>query len=147
VVRTAEWNTGPNSVLGRAVSLLTAFHDGESELTLSELARRAGLAKSTAHRLLRELEHWDFVHYATEFTGQPPMAEPVDNPAAACRRYPNAALALTNASLWEKVQVCPRCQYPTHRLIQYSNGSALGPAVRTPRYRRRTRKRSPTFVT
>lgn len=59
-MRTAEWNTGPNSVLGRAVSLLTAFR-GEPELTLSELARRAGLAKSTAHRLLRELEHWDFV--------------------------------------------------------------------------------------
>jgi DNA-binding IclR family transcriptional regulator len=59
-VRTAEWNTGPNSVLGRAVSLITAFR-GEPELTLSELARRAGLAKSTAHRLLRELEHWDLV--------------------------------------------------------------------------------------
>jgi DNA-binding IclR family transcriptional regulator len=60
-VRTAEWNTGPNSVLGRALALLTAFRGGETEVTLSELARRTGLAKSTAHRLLRELEDWDVV--------------------------------------------------------------------------------------
>lgn len=48
-------------MLGRALTLLTAFRIGEAELTLSELARRTGLAKSTAHRLLRELESWDMV--------------------------------------------------------------------------------------
>ena len=49
---TAEWNGGPNSVLGRAMTLLTAFRPGEVELSLAELARRTGIAKSTAHRLL-----------------------------------------------------------------------------------------------
>jgi DNA-binding IclR family transcriptional regulator len=60
-VRATERNTGPNSVLGRALTLLTAFRPGEVELTLAELARRTGLAKSTAHRQLRELESWDMV--------------------------------------------------------------------------------------
>jgi hypothetical protein len=59
------------------------------------------------------------------------MAEPLDNPATACR-YPNAALALANASVWENVQVCPRCQYPTHRLIRYQNGSVLDPCCAYP---------------
>ncbi|WP_133905237.1 IclR family transcriptional regulator [Actinophytocola oryzae] len=60
-MRTAEWNDGPNSVLGRAMSLLTAFRPEEVELSLAELARRTGLAKTTAHRLLRELTAWDLV--------------------------------------------------------------------------------------
>jgi IclR family acetate operon transcriptional repressor len=60
-VRAAEWNGGPNSVLGRAMALLTAFRPDEVELSLAELARRTGLAKSTAHRLLRELTAWDLV--------------------------------------------------------------------------------------
>jgi IclR family transcriptional regulator, acetate operon repressor len=44
-----------NSVLGRTMALLTAFRSGEEELTLAELARRAGIPKPTAHRLLAEL--------------------------------------------------------------------------------------------
>lgn len=60
-MRTAEWNGGPNSVLGRAMTLLTAFRPDEVELSLAELARRTGMAKSTAHRLLRELTSWDLV--------------------------------------------------------------------------------------
>lgn len=60
-MRTAEWNGGPNSVLGRAMTLLTAFGPNEVELSLAELARRTGLAKSTAHRLLNELTGWDLV--------------------------------------------------------------------------------------
>ncbi len=60
-VRATEWNGGPNSVLGRSLTLLTAFRPDEVELSLAELARRTGLAKSTAHRLLRELESWDLV--------------------------------------------------------------------------------------
>ncbi len=40
----------------RALSLLAAFRDGDRALTLSELARRTGLYKSTALRLLASLE-------------------------------------------------------------------------------------------
>ena len=60
-MRTAEWNGGPNSVLGRAMTLVTSFGPAEVELSLAELARRTGLAKSTAHRLLNELATWDLV--------------------------------------------------------------------------------------
>lgn len=73
----------------------------------------------------------DAQRYATEFTDQPPIVESLDNPAGACR-YPNAALALANTSLWESVQECPRCRYPTHRLSHYPNGSALGPCCAYP---------------
>jgi IclR family acetate operon transcriptional repressor len=60
-MRSAEWNGGPNTVLGRAFALLTAFRPGEVELSLAELARRTGLARSTAHRLLAELARFDAV--------------------------------------------------------------------------------------
>ncbi|GAA5146360.1 IclR family transcriptional regulator [Pseudonocardia eucalypti] len=52
---------GPNSVLGRAFTLLTAFRPGDAELTLAELHRRTGIAKPTALRLLTELAEWDVV--------------------------------------------------------------------------------------
>lgn len=45
----------PNSVLGRAFLLLKCFDPGDTELTLTELSLRSGLAKPTTHRLLREL--------------------------------------------------------------------------------------------
>ncbi len=51
----------PNSVLGRAMTLLTAFRTGEAELSLAELSRRTGIPKPTAHRLLTELARWDVV--------------------------------------------------------------------------------------
>jgi DNA-binding IclR family transcriptional regulator len=60
-VRAAEWNGGPNSVLGRAMTLLTAFRPDDVELSLAELSRRAGLAKSTAYRLLTQLAEWELV--------------------------------------------------------------------------------------
>jgi DNA-binding IclR family transcriptional regulator len=44
-----------DSVLRRAVGLLEAFTADDDELPLTELVRRTGLPKSTAHRLLREL--------------------------------------------------------------------------------------------
>lgn len=46
----------PDSVLGRAALLLAAFDDRSPRLGVSELARRTGLAKSTVHRLAREME-------------------------------------------------------------------------------------------
>jgi IclR family acetate operon transcriptional repressor len=60
-VRAAEWNGGPNSVLGRAMTLLTAFRPDDAELSLAELSRRTGLAKSTALRLLKQLTAWELV--------------------------------------------------------------------------------------
>lgn len=57
-MRSGEWDDRSNSVLGRSVRLLTAFDVDRSVLTLAELARRSGLPKSTAHRLVAELaEH------------------------------------------------------------------------------------------
>jgi hypothetical protein len=66
------------------------------------------------------------------------MAESLTSPANACR-YPKAALALANASVWENVRACLRCRYGTHRLI-HSNRSALGPCCAYPqRYAGRRR--------
>ena len=43
------------TVVARTVALLTAFDDTHPRLTLTELARRAGLPLATAHRLVGEL--------------------------------------------------------------------------------------------
>ena len=51
---------GP-SKLGRALCLLSAFHPGDTDLTISELARRTNVPKSTTHRLLGELAAWGLV--------------------------------------------------------------------------------------
>ncbi|MDN5917192.1 MAG: IclR family transcriptional regulator [Pseudonocardia sp.] len=56
----------PNSVLGRAFTLLTAFRPGEAMLSLAELSRRTGIPKPTAHRLLGELAGWDAVERVPE---------------------------------------------------------------------------------
>lgn len=60
-MRSIQRDTGPNSVLGRAFTLLTAFRPDETEVGLAELARRTGISKPTAHRLLHELAGWDAV--------------------------------------------------------------------------------------
>lgn len=49
----------PDSVLGRAFTLLTAFRPSDRALSLAELHRRTGIPKPTALRLLRELAEWD----------------------------------------------------------------------------------------
>jgi DNA-binding IclR family transcriptional regulator len=46
------------SVTSKALSVLGAFDDRHRRLTLSELARRAGLPLATAHRLVGELSGW-----------------------------------------------------------------------------------------
>ena len=51
--------TGP--VIGRALQLLDAFDAEHRALTLSDLARRADMPLSTAHRLLQELCAWGAV--------------------------------------------------------------------------------------
>ncbi|MBO2449437.1 IclR family transcriptional regulator [Actinomadura barringtoniae] len=48
----------PRSVLARGLMLLDAFTPADVELSLSELATRTGLPKTTAYRLLGELVTW-----------------------------------------------------------------------------------------
>ncbi|AFT90541.1 IclR family transcriptional regulator [Paraburkholderia phenoliruptrix] len=58
------------AVLDRAFAILNAFGPTDEQLTLTELARRTGLYKSTVLRLLGALEHGGFIrklndgHYA-----------------------------------------------------------------------------------
>jgi DNA-binding IclR family transcriptional regulator len=49
------------SVTSRALDLLGAFDPEHRSLTLSALARRAGLPLATAHRLVAELQRWGAV--------------------------------------------------------------------------------------
>jgi DNA-binding IclR family transcriptional regulator len=49
---------GPRSVTGKVLALLGAFTAENPELTLSELARRAGLTLPTTHRRVAELVEW-----------------------------------------------------------------------------------------
>jgi DNA-binding IclR family transcriptional regulator len=46
------------SVTSRALDVLGAFDPSHRSLTLSDLARRAGLPLATAHRLIGELQRW-----------------------------------------------------------------------------------------
>jgi DNA-binding IclR family transcriptional regulator len=46
------------SVTARALALIGAFDVAHPQLSLSQMARRAGLPLATAHRLARELEAW-----------------------------------------------------------------------------------------
>ncbi|GLY18307.1 IclR family transcriptional regulator [Kineosporia rhizophila] len=50
--------SAPVSVTSRALALLSAFDEHHRRLTLTELARRAGLPLATAHRLAGELLEW-----------------------------------------------------------------------------------------
>jgi len=61
IVRSTLQNDVTPSMLGRALALLSAFRPDEPEIGLAELARRSGVAKPTAHRLLGELETWNLV--------------------------------------------------------------------------------------
>ncbi len=53
------------TVVSRTVALLTAFDDTHPRLTLTELARRAGLPLPTAHRLVGELTRLGMLSRAT----------------------------------------------------------------------------------
>jgi DNA-binding IclR family transcriptional regulator len=48
----------PPSVTSRALDVLGAFDPDHRRLTLTELAKRAGLPLATAHRLVGELQRW-----------------------------------------------------------------------------------------
>jgi DNA-binding IclR family transcriptional regulator len=46
---------GPRSVTARVLAILGSFSPGTSELSLAEISRRTGLARSTTYRLVHEL--------------------------------------------------------------------------------------------
>lgn len=49
---------GANSVLGKVQRILEAFGPDDEHLSLTELARRSGVAKASVHRLAQELLRW-----------------------------------------------------------------------------------------
>ncbi len=59
--RIAPSDNGGSATADRVLSLLTAFNFGDDELTLTQMASRTGLYKSTALRLLRSLAAARFV--------------------------------------------------------------------------------------
>ncbi|MFW3168768.1 IclR family transcriptional regulator [Geodermatophilus sp. CPCC 206100] len=54
----------PKSVLGKAHLLLSAFGAGAYQLRLTELSRRSGVPKASAHRLAQELVQWGLLERA-----------------------------------------------------------------------------------
>ncbi len=58
-----DGRTGQVRAITRAVSVMRALSDSPEGLTLSETAQRAGLAASTAHRILTTLESERFVRF------------------------------------------------------------------------------------
>ena len=50
------------TVSSRLLAVLAAFDAEHQQLTLSQVARRAGLSLTTAHRLVAELEAWQGLH-------------------------------------------------------------------------------------
>lgn len=56
----------PSSVVGRAFALLAAFGPGERDVSLTELARRTGISKATAHRLLHQMAECNVVEVTAE---------------------------------------------------------------------------------
>ncbi|MBN9426400.1 MAG: helix-turn-helix domain-containing protein [Burkholderiales bacterium] len=64
----ADTAAAPGGVgaVDKALSILLAFQAGETRLTLTELANRTGLYKSTVSRLLASLEHAGFAQRATD---------------------------------------------------------------------------------
>lgn len=46
------------TVTSRALAVLAAFDERHTRLSLSDIARRSGLALTTTHRLVAELAHW-----------------------------------------------------------------------------------------
>lgn len=63
-MRSTEWNEptdSSDSVLGRAVGIVSAFDSDDESVELSELARRTGLPKATVHRFLQQLCEFNII--------------------------------------------------------------------------------------
>ncbi|MEV5848659.1 IclR family transcriptional regulator [Streptomyces sp. NPDC051985] len=65
-MRSNQLDGQPDSVVGRVFTLLSAFGPEDRTLSLAELSRRTGIAKATAHRLLRQLAEWDVVEISAD---------------------------------------------------------------------------------
>lgn len=63
--RPAQQDAGSTSALRKALELLDAFGEGDSELSIRELSRRSGVARSTAHRLAADLVEWGALERTT----------------------------------------------------------------------------------
>ena len=48
----------PRTVAARVLAILGSFSPGHTDLTLAQISRRTGLAASTTHRLVGELQAW-----------------------------------------------------------------------------------------
>lgn len=53
-------------MVGRAFALLSAFRPSDRALSLAELARRTGISKATAHRLLHQMEEYNIVEMSAD---------------------------------------------------------------------------------
>lgn len=65
-MRSIQRDGTPDSVVGRVFTLLSAFRPGDSTVGISELARRTGISKPTAHRLLHQMAEWDIVEVSAD---------------------------------------------------------------------------------
>ncbi|MCO4239229.1 IclR family transcriptional regulator [Pseudarthrobacter sp. MDT3-28] len=63
--RPAEQDAGSASSLSRGLALLDLFTSPDQVLSISELARRSGVPKSTAHRLVLDLIAWGALEKGT----------------------------------------------------------------------------------
>ncbi|WP_329060384.1 IclR family transcriptional regulator domain-containing protein [Amycolatopsis sp. NBC_01480] len=97
-----------NSVLGKVQLILEAFGPEDEHLSLTELARRSGVAKAPVHRLAQELLSWGVLeHGAAATTGS----------ASGCSRPPSgsrgsASCAPPPARTW-KTSARPRTRRST----------------------------------
>jgi IclR family acetate operon transcriptional repressor len=63
--RPAEQDAGSASSLSRGLALLDLFTAPDQVLSISEIARRSGVPKSTTHRLILDLISWGALERAT----------------------------------------------------------------------------------
>jgi IclR family transcriptional regulator, acetate operon repressor len=65
-MRSTQRDDLPDSVVGRVFTLLTAFRPDDRAVSISELSRRTGICKPTAHRLLHQLAQWRVVDLSAD---------------------------------------------------------------------------------
>lgn len=62
MLRPVEQDAGSASSLSRGLALLDVFTSPDQALSISEISRRSGVPKSTAHRLVLDLIEWGALH-------------------------------------------------------------------------------------